>query len=214
MCPLLKAFEMRGARDQTTKVRRRAFSLLTIMSRAQRQRARTEMWQSNYGTETRGRPRVRRVRGYRCVVVERRLPFRWWLHRVTESGIRRYPHINDLVILYTQAFSFLRAGCGGIRTACAATSQLARTRVSVSVSHRRESVACRDSARGLAAEQFDANSEVATRPRGPRGSFGDARAHTSCVRTQPHKAGHRTRCSFPLDRLGGFDAFTTGSLSK
>ena len=78
MCPLLKAFETRGARDQTSKVRRRAFSLLTIMSRAQRQRARTEMWQSNYGTETRGRPRVRRVRvrGYRCVVVERRLPFR------------------------------------------------------------------------------------------------------------------------------------------
>jgi hypothetical protein len=132
--------------------------------------------------------------------------------RYTTDGIR----INDLVIRYTQAFSlsFLRAGCGGIRTACAATSQLARTRVSVSVSHRRESVACRDSARGLAAEQFDANSEVATRPRGPRGSFGDARAHTSCVRTQPHKAGHRTRCSFPLDRLGGFDAFTTGSLSK
>ena len=59
MCPLLKAFETRGARDQTTKVRRRAFSLLTIMSRAERQRARTEMWQSSYGTETRGRPRVR-----------------------------------------------------------------------------------------------------------------------------------------------------------
>jgi len=37
------------------------------MSRAQRQRARTEMWQSNYGTETRGRPRVRSACGYRFV---------------------------------------------------------------------------------------------------------------------------------------------------
>ena len=129
---------------------------------------------------------------------------------ITTDGIR----INDLVIRYTQAFSL--AFCAPAAGASAQRVQPRRSsharvaaceRVSVSL-------ACRDSARGLAAEQFDANSEVATRPRGPRGSFGDARAHTSCVRTQPHKAGHRTRCSFPLDRLGGFDAFTTGSLSK
>ena len=127
MCPLLKAFETRGAREQTTKVRRRAFSLLTIMSRAQRQRARTEMWQSNYGTETRGRPRVRRVRGYRCVVLVVDFSVRF----CAPSRESRYTYgitvLLDLVILNTQAFSFLRAGCGGIRTACAATSQLART---------------------------------------------------------------------------------------
>ena len=115
MCPLLKAFETRGARDQTTKVRRRAFSLLTIMSRAQRQRARTEMWQSNYGTETRGRPRVRRVRGYRCVVVERRLPrhfgFHWSASPFTESGIRPRKAVYDGTIV--SASMTLRSGSSG-----------------------------------------------------------------------------------------------------
>ena len=147
MCPLLKAFETRGAREQTTKVRRRAFSLLTIMSRAQRQRARTEMWQSNYGTETRGRPRVRRVRGYRCVV----LVVDFSASRTREPPVYGITVLLDLVILNTQAFSFLRAGCGGIRTACAATSQLARTH------------ACeRFCTLGRSLQSIDANSEVAT----------------------------------------------------
>lgn len=69
---------------------------------------------------------MRRVRGYRCVVLvvdfsasSRRNRRRYSVYGITV--------LLDLVILNTQAFSFLRAGCGGIRTACAATSQLART---------------------------------------------------------------------------------------
>ena len=133
MCPLLKAFETRGAREQTTKVRRRAFSLLTIMSRAQRQRARTEMWQSNYGTETRGRPRVRSawvpVRGVvrlsgRCVRSRNTVTNAY-------SGTRTVLHRTRSNTYYTQAFSFLRAGCGGIRTQRVHSHVAARTHARV-----------------------------------------------------------------------------------
>ena len=47
MCSLMKAFETRGARDQTTQVD----CALSTLPRAQRQRARTELWHSNCGTE-------------------------------------------------------------------------------------------------------------------------------------------------------------------
>ena len=71
MCSLMKAFETRGARDQTTQ---RAVTqvdcALSTLPRAQRQRARTELWHSNCGTETQGRTSDLACGGAWCVFIK------------------------------------------------------------------------------------------------------------------------------------------------
>ena len=66
MCSLMKAFETRGARDQTTQVD----CALSTFPRAQRQRARTELWHSNCGTETQGRTSDLACGGAWCVFIK------------------------------------------------------------------------------------------------------------------------------------------------
>jgi hypothetical protein len=89
MCSLMKAFETRGARDQTTQVD----CALSTLPRAQRQRARTELWHSNCGTETQGRKSDLACGGAWCVFIKLISTVKTYdrPHAAVVAGVRRAP---------------------------------------------------------------------------------------------------------------------------